>query len=85
MNKVGSASALLPKTDIGASCLKIFKVAAGGDFPICFLAGKPHFDIVCLGCGKTHVARAKHDDTVVDSQFLKNCFGVLKKCLQLGV
>src|SRR5208337_1062363 len=68
MNQVGAASALLPKTDIGAPCLKIFKVAARRDFPVCTLPRQPYFDIVCLGCGKTQVAGAKHDDAVMDSQ-----------------
>src|ERR1017187_5867249 len=53
------------KLDIGAARLEILTVRAAGYFEIRVLARRPHFDVVRLGAGEPHIARAQEDDAVM--------------------
>ena len=49
------------------------------------MSGRPELDLVALGGGEAHVARAQAHDTVVQSEVLQDVFGVCDEAFQLVV
>ena len=62
------------EADVSTSSLIITKITAGRYFPETSLPGEPHFEIVGLAGGESHVADTQHDDAVMQSQFLQNLY-----------
>ena len=73
----------LPKTDVGPTGLEIFKIAAGGDFPVGFLSRQPDLDIVCPGCRETHITGAELYNPVGKFQLAQHLFGISQKAFLL--
>src|SRR5690349_15855261 len=85
MDEFGFALALRAVTDIRAPRLKALEIAARRYLPIEVLAGKPDFEIIGLGCGKTHIAGAEQHTPIREVEPLQDCFRIASELLVLAL
>src|SRR3972149_5272653 len=67
-------SILVTKTNINASCLKVFKITAGRNLQEFAYTWRPYLNIIALCCRKAHISRRKFCDPVFKSQELEYPF-----------
>ena len=76
-------AALSSKTDVGASCLIIQKVGAGGNLHVSAVGRHPNLDVVGACRGESKVAGGQSDHSVRDIENLQHRFRVLGQSFQL--
>ena len=82
MDQFRFGPSLPAETDVGPAGLEIFKVAAGGYFPIKILSREPDFNIVGLGRSETEITGTETDHLIGQIQLFENLFGVLQQSFQ---
>src|SRR5262245_14470397 len=75
MDEADLPSAFGTIANVRTARLKISKITARRNFPISILSGKPDFEIVALGSGKTGIPRGMHHHSLWQSQPFENLFG----------
>src|SRR5262245_10864862 len=74
-----------PVFDVGPASLETIKIAARRNFTVSALPRKPHFDVIALGCGESHISGGMDHHAVGDFQALQNLLRVLHQRFQLRV
>src|ERR1044071_2763472 len=65
--------------------LEIFTVRATGYFQVSVLPRRPDLNVVTLGRRKTHIAGAKLDDSIMQTELLQYAFCVSRKGFQFVI
>ena len=78
--------AVLPlETEVHSAGLVVLEIRAARYLEVGILAGGPDLDVVSFRGAKAHIAGAKHDHTVVESELLEDALGVGRERFEFGV